>query len=196
MIQQLTPDLAEAFGAKGEKGMLVNRVVPGSPAARGGVRMGDILVAWGKARISGVKEFRALVAGTVPGESIPIEVLRDGKRFLVTVSVVEAEGKAQVRRPPLRQSVDPLGMTVSSVHPRILRELELRGGVEVTFVEASSPAWDGGVREGDILLTINRETVNDIDAYRKVVARLPKGSVVSALVSREGELLFVALRSK
>jgi Do/DeqQ family serine protease len=195
-IQPLTPDLAEAFGAKGEKGILVNRVVPGSPAAVGGIRMGDILTAWGKARVSGVKEFRELVAGTAPGTQVPVELLREGKRCLVTVKVAEAEGKAEVRRTPRRESVDPLGMTVSPVHPRILRELELRGGVEVTFVEASSPAWDGGLREGDILLIVNREAVNDIDAYRKAVARLPKGGVVSALVSREGELLFVALRSK
>ena len=195
-IQPLSPDLAEAFGAKGEKGVLVNRIVPGSPAAKGGVRMGDILIAWGKARVTGVKEFRQQVAGTAPGDAVPVEVLREGRRFLVTVNVAEAEGKSQVRRPARRESVDPLGMTVSAVHPRILRELELRGGVEVTFVDSASPAWDGGVREGDILLFVNRETVNDVAAYRKSVAHLPRGAVVSALVSREGELLFVALRSK
>lgn len=195
-IQPLTPDLAEAFGAKGEKGILVNRIIPGSPAAKAGVRMGDILIAWGKARITGVKEFRRQVAGTAPGEAVPVEALRDGRRFLVAVKVAEAEGKSQVRRPPRREPADPLGMAVSVVHPRILRELELRGGVEVTFVDAASPAWDAGVREGDILLVVNRETVNDVDAYRKAVSRLPRGTAVSALVSREGELLFVALRSK
>ncbi len=195
-IQPLSPDLAEAFGAKGEKGVLVNRIIPGSPAAKGGVRMGDILVAWGNARITGVKEFRRQVAGTAPGEAVPVEALRDGRRFLVTVKVEEADRKSQVRRPPSRVSADPLGMAVSAVHPRILRELELRGGVEVTFVEAASPAWDAGVREGDILLVVNRETVNDVDAYRKAVTRLPRGTAVPALVSREGELLFVALRSK
>ena len=158
--------------------------------------MGDILIAWGKARVTGVKEFRQQVAGTAPGDAVPVEVLREGRRFLVTVNVAEAEGKSQVRRPARRESVDPLGMTVSPVHPRILRELELRGGVEVTFVDSASPAWDGGVREGDILLFVNRETVNDVAAYRKSVAHLPRGAVVSALVSREGELLFVALRSK
>jgi Do/DeqQ family serine protease len=195
-IQPLTPDLAEAFEVKGEKGMLVNRVVPGSPAEKGGLRMGDILIAWGNARISGVKEFRQQVAGTAPGTAVPVEILREGKRVLATVTVAEAEAKAQVRRPPRRESVDPLGVTVSAVHPRLLRELELRGGVEVTFVETASPAWEGGVREGDVLLVLHRDSVNDVDAYRKVVSRLPKGKVVSALLSREGGLLFVALRSK
>lgn len=195
-IQPLSPDLAEAFGAKGEKGILVNRVVPGSPAAKGGLRMGDILVAWGKARIPGVKEFRKQVAETAPGTAIPLEVLREGKRVLVTVRVAEAEGKSQARRPPRREPVDPLGMTVSPIHPRLLRELELRGGVEVTFVETASPAWEGGIREGDILLAVNRLTVHDIDAYRTAVSGISRGTVVPALVSREGGMLFVALRNK
>jgi len=195
-IQSLTPELAEAFGAKGEKGMLVNRIVPGSPAEKGGLRMGDILVAWGKSRISGAKEFRRQVAGTAPGTVVSLEILRDGKRVLARVKVAEAEGRPQVRRPPRRETVDPLGITVSPVHPRLLRELELRGGVEVTFVEAASPAWEGGIREGDVLLVLNRETVPDVESYRKIVSRLPKGKVVSAMVSREGGLLFVALKNK
>jgi S1-C subfamily serine protease len=68
--------------------------------------------------------------------------------------------------------------------------------VEVTFVETASPAWEGGVREGDILLAINREVVHNIDAYRKAVSRIARGDVVPALVSREGGLLYVALRNK
>jgi len=195
-IQQLSPDLAEAFGVKGESGILVNRVVPGSPAARGGLRMGDIVVAWGKARVLGVKEFQKQVAGTAPGTRVPLEVLREGKRVLATVMLEEAEGKAVTRRPPRRDPVDPLGMTVSPVHPRLLRELELRGGVEVTFVETASPAWEGGIREGDILLAINREVVQNVDAYRKAISRVMRGDVVPALLSREGGLLYVALRNK
>jgi len=195
-IQQLSPDLAVAFGVKGESGILVNRVVPGSPASRGGLRMGDIVVAWGNARVLGVKEFQKQVAATAPGTQVRLEVLRDGRRVLATVKLEEAEGKTVSRLPPRRDPVDTLGMTVSPVHPRLLRELELRGGVEVTFVETASPAWEGGIREGDILLAINREVVHNVEAYRKAISRVARGDVVPALVSREGGLLYVALRNK
>ena len=195
-VQPLTSDLAEAFGVKGEKGILVNRVVPASAAEKGGLRMGDILVAWDKNRIGGVKEFRQMVAGTSPGVSAPIEVLRGGKRFLVTVTLAEAEGKAKARRPAQRESVDPIGLTACQVSPRILRELDISGGVEVTFVETASSAWDAGIREGDILLVVNQEPVQDIESYQKVLRRLPRGKIVSALVSREGQMMFVALRYK
>jgi len=195
-IQFLPPDLADAFGVKGEKGILVNRVVPGSPAERGGVRMGDILVAFGKARVSGVKEFQRAVAATAPGTSVTLEVLREGKRVAATVTVEEAEKRASVRRPPPREPVDPLGMAVRPVPAHLLREMELRGGVEVTFVETASPAWDGGVREGDVILSVNRETVRGLDEYRKVVSRLPRGRPGFALVYREGTQLYVALKSR
>ena len=195
-IQPLTSELAEAFGVKGEKGVLVNRVVPASAAEKGGLRMGDILVAWDKNRISGVKEFRQMVAGTSPGVSVPIEVLRGGKRFMVTVTLAEAEGKAQARRPTQRESVDPIGLTACPVSPRIMRELDLRGGVEVTFVETASSAWDAGIREGDILLVVNQEAVQDIESYQKILRRLPHGKIVPSLVSREGQMLFLAIRCK
>jgi Do/DeqQ family serine protease len=195
-IQTLSPELAEAFGVKGEKGIVVNRVVPGSPAEKGGVRTGDILISFGKVRLPGVKEFQKLVAAAAPGDAVTLELFREGKRVQASVTVGEAEGQAEVRRPPRRDPVDPLGMTVGAVSPRILRELELGGGVEVMFVEAASPAWDGGIREGDILLSVNREAVPNVDAYRKAVSRLARGAVASALVSREGAQLFVALKNK
>ncbi|HEX9204373.1 MAG TPA: PDZ domain-containing protein, partial [Candidatus Deferrimicrobiaceae bacterium] len=194
--QSLSPELAEAFGAKGEKGILVNRVVPGSPAEKVGLRPGDILVAYGKARLGGVKEFQKQVADTKPGTSIPLEFLREGRRVAATVTVEEAEGQAESRRPPSRELVDPLGISVSAVPARLLREMELAGGVEVTFVETASPAWEGGLREGDILIALNREAVTGVEAYRKAVSRLPKGVPATALVYRDGTQLYVALRYK
>jgi len=195
-IQPLTNDLAEAFGAKGERGVLVNRVIPGSAAEAGGLRMGDILVAWDRTRINGVKEFRRMVAGATPGASAPIEVLRGGKRFTITLTLSEAEGRPQAPRPAQHESVDPIGLAAERVSPLILKELDLKGGVEVTFVEADSPAWNAGIREGDILIAINRETVQDIESYIKIIRGLPRGKIVPALISREGLAMFVGLRTK
>ena len=195
-IQSLSPELAEAFGAKGERGILLNRVVPGSPAENVGLRTGDILVAYGKTRLGGVKEFQKQVADTKPGTAVPLEFLREGKRVAATVTVEEAEGQAESRRPQSREPVDPLGISVRAVPARLLREMELAGGVEVSFVETASPAWEGGLREGDILIALNREPVTGVEAYRKAVSRLPKGVPATALVYRDGTQLYMALRYK
>jgi len=195
-VQSLSADLAEAFGAKGEKGILVNHVVPGSPAEKGGLRMGDILVSFGKARVTGVKEFQKQVAATAPGTSVTAEILREGKRVAATLGIEEAERQTESRRPPKKEAVDPIGISVSPVPARLQRELEIRGGVEVTFVEAASPAWEAGIREGDILLALNRRAVPGVDAYRMAVSGLPRGGVAYALLNREGLQFFVALRNK
>jgi len=194
-IQMLTPELAESFGAKGEKGILVNRVVPGSPAEKGGLRGGDILTSFRGRPVSGVKEFQKQVASAAPGSSVVMDILRGGKRARVEVSVAEMEG--QEARPKVRKApVDAWGLAVEGIPHRALRDLGIGGGVEVNYVDAAGPAWEGGIREGDILLRINREPVPGVDDYRKALERLPKGQMVSVLLWREGAQMYVAFRAR
>ncbi|HSL91638.1 MAG TPA: trypsin-like peptidase domain-containing protein, partial [Candidatus Limnocylindrales bacterium] len=77
-IQTLTPELAESFGAKGEKGILVSRVVPRSPAEKGGLRGGDIITAFRGKPVSGMKEFQNQVTATAPGSNVAMDILRGG----------------------------------------------------------------------------------------------------------------------
>jgi len=86
-------------------------------------------------------------------------------------------------------------MAVRPVPPQLLREMEIRGGVEVTFVETASPAWDGGVREGDVLLssTVKRFAASPSTESRVATSR---GRPAFALVYREGAQLYVALKSR
>jgi Do/DeqQ family serine protease len=194
-IQPLTPELAESFGAKGEKGILVSRVIPRSPAEKAGLRGGDIITSFLGKPVTSVKEFQKQVSGAHPGTKIFMEILRGGKRARVEASVAELEGQA----PPLRSRkapVDSWGLAVAGIPPRALRDLGIEGGVEVVYVDAAGPAWEGGIREGDILVRINREPVTSPDAYRKTVAALPRGQMLSVLLWRDGAQLYVAFRSR
>jgi Do/DeqQ family serine protease len=194
-IQALTQELAESFGAKGEKGILVNRVVPGSPADRGGLRGGDIITSFRGKPVSTVKEFQKHVASTAPGSSVVMDILRGGKRARVEVGVAEMdrqEARPHYRRAPL----DAWGLAVEGIHARALRELGIEGGVEVVYVDAAGAAWEGGIREGDILIRINRAPVPGLDAYRKALEGLPKGQMVSVLLWRDGAQMYVAFRAR
>jgi Do/DeqQ family serine protease len=194
-IQTLTPELAESFGAKGEKGILVNRVVPRSPAEKGGLRGGDIITSFRGKPVSGVKEFQKQVTSAAPGSIVVMDILRGGKRARVEVGVAEMEG--QEARPQYRKApVDAWGLGVEGIPARALRDLGIEGGVEVGYVDASGPAWAGGIREGDILLRINRDPVPGVDAYRKVISGLPKGQMVSVLLWRDGGQMYVAFRAR
>jgi Do/DeqQ family serine protease len=192
-IQGLTPDLAESFGAKGEKGILVNRVVPRSPAEKGGLRGGDIIISFGGKAVSGVKEFQKLVASASPGSAVSLEILRGGKRARVELSVAELEGM-EARRASRKAPVDSWGLSVEKLPARALRELGIEGGVEVDFVDASGAAWQGGIREGDVLLRINRDPVPGPDAYRRAMAGVSRGSMASVLLLRDGSQMYVAFR--
>ncbi|HEU5360234.1 MAG TPA: Do family serine endopeptidase [Candidatus Deferrimicrobiaceae bacterium] len=194
-IQPLTPELAESFGVKGERGVLVNRVIPESPAAAGGMRGGDIVIAFGGSRVAGVKEFQKRVAGVSPGSEVVLEILRGGKRMAVTVKLAELEDPAP-RPAPRKYPLDAWGLHVKALPGKVAAALGVRGGVEVRHMDPAGPAGSGGIREGDILLRINRDPVGGIDSYRRLLASLPRGQVVSVLVDREGGRMYLAFRTR
>ena len=194
-IQLLSPELAESFGVKGERGVLINRVVPESPAAQGGLRGGDIVISFGGTRVSGVKEFQKMVAGVSPGNEVALEILRAGKRMAVTVRLAELEGPA-ARAAPRNYPLDAWGLHVEALPGEVARALGLKGGVEIRSMDPAGPAGSGGVREGDILLRINRDPVGGVDSYRKLLARLPRGQMVSVLIDRDGGRMYLAFRTR
>ncbi len=194
-IQLLTPELAESFGVKGEKGVLINRILPGSPADAGGLRGGDIVISFSGARVAGVKEFQKMVAGVAPGVPVPMEILRSGKRMSVTVRLTELEGPVP-RRVPGKAPLDGWGLSVRALPDAVSRSLDADAGVEIWRVDPAGPAGGGGIREGDILLRINREPVKGEDSYRKLMSRVPRGQMVSVLVDRDGGRIYLAFRNQ
>ncbi|NNF84695.1 MAG: Do family serine endopeptidase [Deltaproteobacteria bacterium] len=194
-IQFLTPDLAESFGVKGEKGVLVNRVVPDSPAAARGLRRGDIVISFGGTPVTGVKEFQKMVAGVSPGSDAILEILRGGKRMTVTVKLAELESPAP-HASPREPALDAWGLHVQGLPEGADRALGVTGGVVVQNVDPAGPAGVGGIRAGDILLRINREPVHSPESFGKLLARLPRGQMVSVLVDREGGRMYLAFRNR
>jgi S1-C subfamily serine protease len=159
------------------------------------LRGGDIITSFRGKPVSTVKEFQKHVASTAPGSSVVMDILRGGKRARVEVGVAEMdrqEARPHYRRAPL----DAWGLAVEGIHARALRELGIEGGVEVVYVDAAGAAWEGGIREGDILIRINRAPVPGLDAYRKALEGLPKGQMVSVLLWRDGAQMYVAFRAR
>jgi len=85
---------------------------------------------------------------------------------------------------------------VADLPRRILRELGVPGGVEVTRVDDAGAAWKAGIREGDIILKIGGEAVSSPASYRRAAARRPAGAAVPVLLLREGAPVYVAVRPR
>jgi len=196
VVQPLSPDLAEAFGAAGERGVLVTQVVPGGPGESAGVREGDIVTALAGAPVAGVDEFRRRVAATPPGSAVVLDLLRAGVRLGARAVVGEAPGTAAPRAGGPRARADAWGLAVADLPRRILRELGVPGGVEVTRVDDAGAAWKAGIREGDIILKIGGEAVSSPASYRRAAARRPAGAAVPVLLLREGAPVYVAVRPR
>ena len=151
-IQPMTPELATSFGLDRQTGVLVNQVLADGPAAQAGIRRGDILLTLGGKEVRGVRELQLLVASTPAGETVAVEVLRDGKRQTLQVRVAPQEDGSAAATPPVNQD-QAFGLSVVA---------EPGSGIQVVAVDPAGPAAQAGVQPGDLILAVNQQEVPDL----------------------------------
>ncbi|PWB67085.1 MAG: peptidase [Deltaproteobacteria bacterium] len=196
-IQKLTPDMAESLNVPGRKGALVADVTKDGPAAKAGIRSGDVIVAFNGKTVSDEHELPQIVAAVPPGKKVDVKVIREGKEVSIPVTVGEMEGEPGKRAgaPDLTKG---LGLTVQDITPEVARHLEIenRKGVLVTSVEPGSPADDAGFQEGDVVRQINREAVANAAEFQKSMKKVKSEKTVLFLVERGDARLFLAVKNK
>jgi len=204
-MQDLTADLAESFGVAKNNGTIVARVEPGQAAEKAGIRQGDVIVRVNGEDVTPDQTLSFLTANVAPGTRIPIELIRDGRRQTVQVTVGA--------RPPEEQlaGFDPeddggapgsgdqqetpgpasLGISVTSLTPQIARSLALGAevkGVVVLGTDPNSDAAGKGIRRGDVIVSVNRTPVATAADVTRLVAEARRAG-------REQVLLYVQRRN-
>ncbi len=196
IIDSIPADIAKALKLKGRKGALVREVQKGSPAEKGGIAPGDVIVAFDGKDVKGVQELRFLVADTKPGKRVKVGLVRDGKRKTVRVKVEELTDEDVRKEGRVEEGTDLLGLKVQSLTPEVLKSMGLDPsvkGVLVGQVNPSSPAFGKGVREGDIIMKVDHKEVTSPKQYKKIVTKKKKGDTVLLLVKRgKSSTLFIA----
>ena len=168
MIQDLTPEIAAAFGLRLTGGAVITRVLPGGAAERAGLAEGDIVIAVNDRPVRNSSALRNAVGVQSVGDDLVLQVIRKGKQRTIRARIAEPE----------RQDVD--AGTVSEVLAGAVLETIAptrqtgRGGVRVNAVERGSPAWRAGLREGDIILAINRQTIASVDQVADAIRQSPQ----------------------
>jgi serine protease Do len=188
-VQGVDQSLADSFGLPRPEGALVSSVGPGSPAARAGLRPGDVILALNGEALQGSGDLAGRVADLAPGTEAKLEVWRDRGRHDVnvklggasdeTVSGVHDEGRAGGR----------LGLAVRPLTPEERREAGVAGGVVVE--DAEGPAARAGIESGDVVLALNGTPVASVEQLRDLVTR--SGKRVALLVERGKERIFVPI---
>ncbi len=197
-IQQLSPELMQAFKLDNNNGALIADVIADSPAKKAGLRRGDIIVGFNGEKVHESSELPRLVATMPPGTTATVDILREGKSISVPVILgTLQEDDTQVAAAPKPSEVEvSLGLRVEPITPDIATSLKLEDtdGVVVSGVEANGPAAEAGLRRGDVVREINRLPIGDIDDYETVTSNLRTDTTVLLLVERRGSNLYVALK--
>ena len=196
-IQQLTPELAESLNIPDTHGALVAAVTPGSPAAKAGIKTGDVITAYDHTPLNSHNGLPSLVAATKIGQTVPLELIRDGahKQIEVTVAQLADDAVAEATTPHKGK----WGLMLRDLTPeeRMQRGIEDGQGVLVAGVEPGSPADDAGLRGGDLILRVDRTAVASAAALRAEVAKVPDGKNLLLLVRpADGNDHFAALAAR
>ncbi len=186
MVQALDSDLAEAFGLDWRQGVVVVDVEPGSPADRAGVQAGDIISGINGQAIRRLVEFNRQAALLMVGDMLTLDVLRSGRQrsFAIAIGAQDFE-KLDAGR------VHPRLAGVRLQNNRAGAEAERVAGVLVVSVDNSSRAWASGLRAGDVLVAINRQSTANLAEFT-AAARGPQQLLLR--VYRNGEFGTILLR--
>ncbi len=201
-IQDVTSDLANNFGLKDVRGVIVNSVSANSAAEKSGIKQGDVIVNFNGANISDGNELRNRVAQTAPNTAATIGIVRDGNPESLKITLGEFQPKTEVaageksnsNAEPLLQG--KLGMTLEPITPQIAQQLNLKdapNGLVVTDVQAGSAADEAGIQTGDVILQVNRQTVKTVSEVKATTGKI-KGNSILFLINRGGQNLFVSVQ--
>jgi serine protease Do len=180
-VQNVNQSLAQSFGLKKTEGALVSSVEDNSPAAKGGIRAGDVILGWNGAPVDESSALPGLVADTAPGQTAKVRVWRDGKEQMlnVTVGTVPSEnGKVASAESPASNS-GKLGLAVHASDEGLVVQ------------DASGPAAAAGVQQGDVILAVNNQPVKSVQQLRGLIDKA--GKHVALLVQRDDAKVYVPI---
>ena len=191
--QDLSQELARAYGLDNPRGALINEISPASPAEKAGLQAGDIILAVDDFTIVDTADLPPRIGASKPGESRLLTLLRDGKVNKVSVRIgdLSSAGAARKRTPALSKN-PRLGLQLSDLDEATRQVLGLQAGVLVEAVE-TGPAALAGVQPGDILLKMGRYPVKNVKQLNEVIARLGSDRPIPVLVKRQDSVAFLAI---
>jgi serine protease Do len=195
-IGEVTKDVAESLGFTKAQGALVQRVEPGSPAEKGGVEAGDIILRFNGTAIEKSSDLPRMVGNTKPGTRSTLTVWRRGATRDLSLTITEMEAdkvaKKEDKKAKPDQPANAMGLVVSDLTDAQKKELKLDSGVLVDAAEGN--AARAGLRPGDVILRLNNIDVKDSRQFNALVAKLEPKRTTVLLVRRGDSSQFVPVR--
>ncbi len=202
-IQNITADTAKALELKDTKGVLVSNVRLESAAGKAGIKRGDIIIAINGEKVEDSNTLRNKVAGTLPGNSIKISVLRDGGEQELTAVLDEFNVESDKPASPDEKRKDSdnssengkLGLSLQPAAPEMLKQLGLPGeteGLVVTEVDPNGAAAEVGIARGDVIMEINRSPVTSTEDVQSALEKSGSRPIL-LLINRKGQTIYLTV---
>jgi serine protease Do len=202
VLQDVTPDLAAAMKLGTTRGALISEVRPDTPAARGGIQAGDVIVEANETPIIDRRSLQLVIGALPPGAELSLRVHRDGAIRVVNLKLAETpkeEQTASGEQPTApAPATDPqrIGLTVADLTPQIRQHLSIPSGVQgivVAEVLDGSSADMAGMKAGDVIQEVDRKPIATMADFKSAVSGRDS-KVMLLRVSREGHNQFVAVK--
>jgi serine protease Do len=199
-LQDVTPAVAKAVGYAGKDGALVRDLTPASPAARAGLKSGDVIVQFDGRAVKSPKHLTEMVSDMPIGKAVPVKFVREGREQTASITMGERPSPtvAQNNVAPEEESDGKLGISVATVTAEMAREMKLKinSGALVERVVPNSPAAEAGLRRGDVIHRIDRTAVTTAEAATAALNSLGADQEAVLQIERGGQLMFITVTLK
>ena len=195
-IQHITSELAEAMGQDKAQGALVTDVMDDSPAAAGGILRGDIITHFDGKEIETSHNLPARVAATPVGKKVEVNVLRDGSAKQLSIKVGKLDGDEKVAGKYKEVEKGKWGLQLHDLNPELEKQFRVEAdqGVVVVGVEPGSAADEAGVKQGDVIIEVNRKAVTSVDDVKDTIKKAPEKDALLLLVERKDGTMYIPLK--
>jgi serine protease Do len=187
-IQDLTREMAEYYGLKDRKGVLVADVFKGDPADKAGIRAKDIILEVNDQKVETSRQLTSMIAGLKVGETATVEVFRDGRKKTFSVKLAKRnDAKLSARGTPPEREKEELGIRVTELTTEMAQRFNLgdTAGVVVIGVGSDSKGAEAGVQVGDIIKEINHQAIETVNDYTEAVQKTKSGDPINLFVWRK-----------
>ncbi len=198
-IQEVTRDMAEAFGLPKSGGALVNSVEPNGPAARAGIEPGDVILRFDGKAITASSDLPRMVGPLKPGTKVQADVWRKGQMRSVTVTIGEFQDERMASNKPAVRGVGEatnsrLGIAVSDLTPEQKQQMRLNAGILVVDIRPGSRM---DLRAGDIILAVtargDTQDIRTVQQFNQLIAQLDGKTPATLLIRRSNVQIFVPI---
>ncbi|MCY1160357.1 Periplasmic pH-dependent serine endoprotease DegQ [compost metagenome] len=195
MLQDIDRNLAESYNLPKPEGSLITQVTPNSPAAKSGLKSGDVILKYNGSAISRTSDLLNYLNRTLPNQVIQLQVLRDDKVRNISATLTTAPDDTPAKVEQTAQQKGPvLGVTIRNLTANEQSQLDVKGGILVQEVKLGGIAAQSRMIAGDIITQINNKTILNSDDFIKSVSELKKGSIARVSIIRQNQHAMLGMR--